>query len=109
MNGGRSITVEGTSQGVRAHGIGDVARFLWKHVRSRKGLAFLVLLFGATAEILQSVVAPIWYKKFIDSVTQTSTLSEPGAVLLSILATTIFIRFIAMVCGDLKFRLNTRF
>lgn len=69
----------------------------------------MILLFGAVAEILLSVVAPLWYKRFVDAVIHVQTLADARFVLFSILFTAVGIRAMGMIAENIRQRLQIRF
>ena len=99
---------EASSPVQKTHGIADVPRFFWTRIRSRFGLVFAVLFFGAIGEVLRSVIAPIWLKKFVDTVTNVATLSDPVQTSLLVLLTAAGIRVLGTLFNHIKFLCNTK-
>lgn len=91
------------------HTVKDVVRFFWQHCKRHWALGIAVLFFGALGEVLQNVIAPLWYKRFVDAVTHASTQAESGKVLFIILIIAVGIRFFGAGMGNIKHRLSIRF
>lgn len=88
----------------------DVLRIFWQFSRDQKGKIAAILFAAGAAELVQNVIAPLYYKKFVNQIAQAGERSfDVLSAVLWTMGMIVGMRLLASLLTALKYRLNISF
>ncbi len=87
----------------------EVFQVLWSVCRNQKFRIFAILFTAAAAELAQSVITPLYYKQFVNTLTKAVQNPAVAKTLFWILGMIAGIRLLGLLLGFLKGKVNTTF